>query len=314
MYHPYFRGKQFELLAIRATAPLMSRCGFVPIVEPVKEGLGSLRTALRSVCDANGEAVVIVNPAHGELAQDGDPITELLQNDYLEELGLTAGILLTDRVSAADAVDLAETHDTHPVAFIHRNFRDPDGLVRALAASQIDARHIFIERFCSRHYRQQFERPGSVLIRDGFERRVNRDHPDMERFSDLHLSYEAEGVEGFGDFLIVGDDYSESGGPAYAVAIHITYIDGRAGDVMNIRHFVSERRDDPTDPAGKFLEALEAMIEFLDSAESQIIESAAIAEFRRLHREEHFPGLGKVKELSMRHHIETFADYFGPAR
>ena len=79
---------------------------------------------------------------------------------------------------------------------------------------------------------------------------------------------------------------------------------------MNIRHFVSDRRDDPTDPAGKFLEALGAMIEFLDSPTSQFVESAAVQEFRSLYRREHFPGLGKVKELSMRHHIETFADYF----
>jgi hypothetical protein len=31
-------------------------------------------------------------------------------------------------------------------------------------------------------------------------------------------------MDGFGDFLIVGDDYSESGGPAYAIAIHLTFI------------------------------------------------------------------------------------------
>jgi hypothetical protein len=310
MYHPYFRGKQFELLAIRATAPLMSERGFVPIIEPVKESLGRLRAALGSICDADGEAIVIVNPAHGDLANDGDPITGMLQTEYLEELGLTAGILLNDRVDASDAIHLAESHNTHPVAFIHRNFRDPDELLHALDETEIDARHVFIERFCSRRYREQFERTGSVLIRDGFERRVNREHPEMERFSDLHLTYSDEGVEGFGDFLIVGDEYSESGGPAYAVAIHLTYIDARAGDVMNIRHFVSHRRDDPTDPAGKFLEALGAMITFLDSRESQIFESDAVGEFRRLYREEHFPSLGKVKELSMRHHIETFADYF----
>ena len=30
-------------------------------------------------------------------------------------------------------------------------------------------------------------------------------------------------MDGFGDFLIVGDDYSDTGGPAYAVAIHLTF-------------------------------------------------------------------------------------------
>lgn len=313
MYHPYFRGKQYDLLAVRATAPLMSQRGFVPIIEPVREGFGPLRSALRSVCDAHGEAVVIINPGYGDLATDGDPITELLQTEYLDELGLTAGILLTDRIRTAEALALAESHHTHPVAFIHRNFRSPDELLEALHDSEIEARHIFVERYCSARYRAQFDRSGSVLLRDGFERRVNRDYPEDERFSDLHLTYTDEGVDGFGDFLIVGDDYSESGGPAYAVAIHLTYINRRARDVMNIRHFVSVRRHDPSDPAGKFLEALGAMISFLDGPDSQIIESDAVREFRRLYRQEHFPGLGKVKELSMRHHIETFADYFGPA-
>ena len=32
-------------------------------------------------------------------------------------------------------------------------------------------------------------------------------------------------MDGFGDFLIVGEDYSEAGGPACAVAIHLTFID-----------------------------------------------------------------------------------------
>jgi hypothetical protein len=310
MYHPYFRGKQFELLAVRATAPLMSRHGFTPVIEPVRQGLGGLRTALRAVCDAGGEAVVIVNPAHGDLVRDGEPITELLQTDYLDELGLTAGILLTDGTTTEAALRLAETHNTHPVAFVHRNFRSPDQLTVGLVEADIEARHIFMERYCSGRYRAQFPRRGSVLIRDGFERRVNRDHPEVERFSDLHLTFRDERVEGFGDFLIVGDHYSESGGAAHAVAIHVTYIDRRAGEVMNVRHFVSERRHDPTDAPGKFLEALEAMITFLDSRASQILESEAIREFRDLYDREHFPGLGKVKELSMRHHIETFADYF----
>jgi hypothetical protein len=311
MYHPYFRGKQYDLLTIRSTAALMSRRSFVPIIEPVREALGGLRTALRSICEAGGRAIVIINPAHGDLARDGDPITELLQTEYLDELGLTAGVLLTDRLSVADAMEMAETHNTHPVAFIHRNFRFPDELAQAIEDEDIDARHIFVERHCGRGYRNTFSEAGSVLLRDGFERRLNREYSDNEeRFSDLHLTYRAEGVEGFGDFLIAGDDYSESGGPAHAVAIHLTYINARARDVMYIRHFVSERRHDATDPAGKFLEALNALIQFIGSRESQILDSEAVREFRTFHRREHFPGLGKVKELSMRHHIETLGDYF----
>ena len=45
----------------------------------------------------------------------------------------------------------------------------------------------------------------------------NSDYPDNEQFQN-YITYKLEGMNGFGDFLIVGDDYSESGGPAYAVS------------------------------------------------------------------------------------------------
>ena len=41
MYHPYFRGKQYELITIRENAQRMAEAGFLPIIEPVRESLGS---------------------------------------------------------------------------------------------------------------------------------------------------------------------------------------------------------------------------------------------------------------------------------
>ncbi|KGC60059.1 hypothetical protein X963_5679 [Burkholderia pseudomallei MSHR7498] len=117
-------------------------------------------------------------------------------------------------------------------------------------------------------------------------------------------------MDGFGDFLMVGDDYSEGGGPAYAVAIHLTYIDPDKDDVMYIYHFLSTTNNTPTDPAGKFAQALEKLIAKLDSGKSKLFEGEAIAEFRELHAKGHFPGLGYVKKLSMKHHIETLANFF----
>jgi hypothetical protein len=122
--------------------------------------------------------------------------------------------------------------------------------------------------------------------------------------------FQEEGMNGFGDFLMVGDDYTEGGGPAYSVVIHITYIDPTKDDAMFIYHFKSDRSDTPTDTAGKFGEALRAMIKKLDSGKSMVEETDAIREFRELHRKGHFPGLGYAKKLSMEHHIQTFSQYF----
>ena len=117
-------------------------------------------------------------------------------------------------------------------------------------------------------------------------------------------------MDGFGDFLIVGDDYSEGGGPAYAVAIHLTFIDPEQDDSMQIYHFKSERQDTPKDPAGKFAEALSDMMDTLNASGSNVLETSAVKEFRMLHEKGHFPGLGYVKKLSMNHHIETLARLF----
>src|SRR5690606_3826910 len=107
--------------------------------------------------------------------------------------------------------------------------------------------------------------------------------------SDLHITFRDENMNGFGDFLIVGDDYSESGGPAYAVAIHLTFIDSEREDIMYVHHFVSRRKDTPADPAGKFREALDAMMRELNRPECKIFASSAVAEFRELYDRRHFP-------------------------
>jgi hypothetical protein len=80
---------------------------------------------------------------------------------------------------------------------------------------------------------------------------------------------------------------------------------------MQIYHFKSERQDTPTDPAGKFAEALAEMMRILGApGSSKVLETGAVREFRSLYEKGHFPGLGYVKKLSMQHHIETLADYF----
>jgi hypothetical protein len=117
-------------------------------------------------------------------------------------------------------------------------------------------------------------------------------------------------MQGFGDFLMVGDDYSESGGPAYAVAIHMTFIDHDQDNVMRIFHFKSQRQDTPLDPAGKFAEALSEMMTHIGAPNSRVLETEAVKEFRMLHEKGHFPGLGYAKKLAMNHHIETLANFF----
>ncbi len=311
MYHPYFRGKLNELITVRETAPLLAARKFVPIIEPVKEALSGLKRTLDAVVEAEGSAVVIVNPFHGDFSGDGQSISELLANHFESEDGVFAGVLLKDDMTTPEAMECCEVHEEHPLALIHAGFSDAKGLASALGGKSSDILHVFFEPDCGKLYQKHFQGARRVLIRDGFQRRKNREHPKMELFSDLHATFGDEGMDGFGDFLIVGDDYSETGGPAYAVAIHITFIDGDNDNAMYVYHFVSDSQDTPKDPAGKFGEALAKMMKILGKpGSSKILETEAIKEFRGLQAQKHFPGLGYVKKLSMQHHIETLAAYF----
>ena len=311
MYHPYFRGKQFELITIRETARILADSDFVPIIEPVRESLGGLQKTLRAICDARGKAVVIVNPYHGDHREDGVDITELLRERFADEEDIGVGVLLRADMTANDAMDCYHQHQAHPVSFVHAGFSQARALSGALGDSPV-ARHIFVEAHCTRLYRRHFEGAPRILVRDGFNRQRNRDYPRVEPFSDLHITYQEEGMDGFGDFLIVGDDYSETGGPAYAVAIHLTFIDPEQDDAMFIYHFVSDRQDTPTDPAGKFAEAVAKLMRRLNRGDSNLLETSAVREFRDLHDNGHFPGLGYIKKLSMKHHIETLAAFDFP--
>lgn len=310
MYYPYFRGKQYELITIRESAQLLKQSGFVPIIEPVKESLGGLTKTLSAIAEVDGEVILIVNPYHGDHSDDADNIISLLKNELKGFQNISAGILLYEQNSVADAINLCANHNDRAITLIHAGFTEAKVLAENLGDDASKMRHVFLEKFCGKLYQKHFKNAPRVLLRDGFKKRTNREHPSVEFFSDLHATFEDEGMQGFGDFLIVGDDYSEAGGPAYSVAIHLTFIDSNKDDEMHIHHFKSIRQDDPKDPAGKFAEALDKMAEELNRPAPNLTRTNAVNELLDLHERGHFPGLGYAKKLSMKHHIEILARYF----
>lgn len=309
MYYPYFRGKQYDLITIRECAEIMASRGFVPIIEPVKEATNGLVRAIDAVNTAGGEITLIVNPQYGDLATDPSRILDLLNENYEHSANVYAGILLTDQIDCQQIEEIIEAVGQRKKLLIHAGFNDARGLQRILNDDD-DSVHVFLDGYSGRLYARHFSEFENVIIKNGFEKRANRLHPAVEFFSDLHVTFEEDGATGFGDYLIVGDEYSESGGPAYAVAIHLTFIDADQDDGMYIHHFKSDRFETPTDPAGKFAEALQKLVEDACGPNTKIFRSSAVEEFIELHQRGHFPGLGYVKKLSMQHHIEVLADYF----
>ncbi|MEO0013209.1 MAG: hypothetical protein RLZZ535_1598 [Cyanobacteriota bacterium] len=312
MYYPYFRGKQYDLIAIRENAELFAKSKFIPIIEPVKAVLSGLKRALTDLDDAGAELVLIVNPVNGDHCTNPDPIFQLLKTDLENHSNISPGILLTENMTADEVISICSINGSRLVTLIHAGFTDARMLASKLGTEATKVRHVFFEQHCGKLYRKHFDGSTRVLLRDGFKRQTaNRLYSDQaEFFSDLHVTYQDENMQGFGDFLTVGDEYSETGGPAYSVAIHLTFIDEENDNVMFVHHFKSDRNDTPTDPAGKFAEALKKLFLEVTSPNTKVFRSNAVNEFIDLHNRGHFPGLGHVKKLSMNHHIETLAHYF----
>lgn len=311
IYFPYFRGKQYELITIRESAPTLSASGFVPIVEPVKSQLSGLSKTIDTTLEEGANIIVIVNPRIGDFSDDNTELVNLIIEKHDEDKQVTVGILLDESTTLDQALETINTFEGQNISLVHSGFSQSKALAAKIEGHAKISCSVFEDGKSGKLYQMHFKhQQHRVLLKDGFEKRRNADHPDVEVFSDLHLTYGLEGMTGFADFLMVGDDYQETGGPAYTIAIHLTYINAADDEIMYIRHFKSDRQDTPTDPAGKFAEALAKLISHLESPDNQYYETSAIVEFRKLHDKGHYPGLGYVKKLAMKHHIETFAKYF----
>lgn len=309
MYYPFIRGKQFELVMLREMAPKIAAWGFVPIIEPVKGNFPALKRALDKLVENSCNFILIANPSVGELKDDSSSLWEEIFDGPLQDYkNYSAGLSLTANDSLETARNFFDAHGV-PTAVIHGGFSDGKGLAAVIAdATPNITNHVFVGQHSSTLYRKHFKGVTRTLIKDGFISRNNKDYPPSEPFSELYLTFQEMGCDAFGDFLIVGGEYKDGGGPAYAIAIHLTYADPDADAAIAIKHYKSDQVDTPKDPAGKFLEALTKLAKDVQAPGSPILQTTAVEEYLQLYKDKHFPGLGYVKKLSMQHHIELMAN------
>jgi|AntAceMinimDraft_9_1070365.scaffolds.fasta_scaffold13590_3 hypothetical protein len=311
MYYPYFRGKQFELILLRDNAKFLAENNIHPIIEPVKNDFKALIRAFKILNQENVNCTLIVNPQAGtEPVKEPHILEELINNNFKEYKNISIGYILYAGVKIVDFITLLKNYPNFNFSLIHYGFAQGKEIAEAIDNFNNIKRHIFIDGFAGKLYQRHLKKDGisRILVRDGFKlQKKNSLYPQSEHFSDLHITYPDEGMDKFGDYLIVGDDFTETGGPAYAVAIHLTYL--YSDDDMFIYHFVSDRTDSPTDPGGKFFEALGKLVKEVRKTNSLIFKSKACLEYLELYKKKHYPGLGYVKKLSMQHHIELMADF-----
>lgn len=301
MYFPYFRGRQYELLALRelATSKLISS-SVVPIVEPVKL-IPALNSSLAAFGNSNLPIGLILNPNVGDLADKAETINQLL--DRLGANATTIPSVLLNESTEATMLKLAKKNVLESDTLAVLNNRDFLDIYLDLFSDNLP-------KYTLCQYDRTIRRSVSknkVLFENRFNKKSrNADYPDDEFFSDDHLDYTADGYLGFGDYSIVGDEYIESGFAPYAVAIHIVYF--ADDDSLRIKHFISDSNDDIFDVAGKFYEAVSKLYNWYVNGQERQITNGLHTLLNHFSNRT-YPGLPTLKKISIMHHLELVGKY-----
>lgn len=309
MYHPFLRGKQFDLIALREMVSFVKDSNSIsPIIEPVKETTVTLEKTIRCLIDSQLNFSLVLNPQVGDLKTERTSI-EVIKNVVGDYKNYQPAVIVDRKSDLEYLQKIILKNDFKNVLIICQDIpSEEDEFFNFL--SRIEPSFVAIDdSISSKRLLRRLKKIDvpKITLTDSFNvQRRNVDYSSVteEFFSDEHLFYEDENFVGFSDFLTIGKGYSDSGFLPYAVAIHITYKDDN-GEFW-IRHFVSDRNEDTTDVAGKFGEALQKLIEFIDERN---ITTAASNSFRMLFEKGDYPGLGTLKKLSILHHLELVHNY-----
>ncbi len=305
MYFPYVRGKQFELIALRDLCGLFPNdiLKTSPVIEPVKSS-STLKSSLKELASKNVNFNVVINPRVGDLKNNHqviiDILTENLQHYNNYQLAVVIDAYSSRQLDTLIPFIEGLNLDYNGVTLIHNAETTTENIELLSSSLNVVYNLIYFSKTSRRYYRE-FEQNTRVSLDDYFkELSKNADYLDQESsFSEEYRYYQEDGFVGFGDFITIGDNYSDSGFLPRAVAIHLSYIDGTGK--IKVKHFVSDSNGDTSDIGGKFAEALDKLVAWCNQ---QNIHTRAVEIFRDLQQRGHFPGLGTLKKLSIMNHIE----------
>jgi len=302
MYFPYFRGRQYELLALKelANGGLLGK-QIIPVVEPIKL-TSTFNGFVKAFTDAQLPAAVLFNPAVGELTDAPSVFEQLYSRCFSNGNVIIPSVLLNRNTERSLPLLFSKNISTSDILAVLDN-RDFIGAYTNLFSSNIPKYTLCPdERQIRRAVNQS-----KILFEDKFNKKDrNADYPEEEFFSDDHLFFKDDNYIGFGDYSIVGDEYIEAGFAPYAVAIHIVYFDKE--DMLRICHFISDSNEDTSDVAGKYHEAVSKLAEWY-SAGQQRQQTSALSIFLNHAETGYYPGLPTVKKLSIMHHLELMGKY-----
>ena len=294
MYIPYFRGKQFDLLALKeSVANGLLTDSVIPLIEPVRDS-AHLRKTLEAFIENKREILVIYNPEVGQVQRGVIKIHEIIDlfdSPYITPVYILNRSFNSTWIKQEEFVFLSKSFLKDILA--EANFFKPKY-------------HIITDSARPRRVIQD----NRVLLTDPFTRFNNgteyvEQGLEDEIYSDDSKYFHEDGYIGYSNYGIDGEAYFDKGYPSRSIVLHILYLDKYKS--VRIKHFVSDSNDSAENPAGKFFEALKKLAEWHTRYEKEVPLTKGLLELLLYQERGAYPGTWTIKKLSVMHQLELFS-------
>jgi hypothetical protein len=312
MYSPFLYGRQQELLALEALATELARDGrIVPLIEAVKPP-ATLHSKLGLLRSAGASVYLVANPSQGDLASSSAQAAwhstvapDLADASHVfpvfresDGVGLTA---LTAFLAAYPARRIGVLLTTNLIA--------PADLGAALTGR--DYVVFFAPSVSAMSYLPSIPPNKSIDVTDRFRGQArNADFASIpdEFFSNDLTMWRAAGRAGFSDFTLLTTTYTEQGGQAGAIAVHLSYMDGTA---LRVRHFVSDTTTRGNDNV-KWAELLQKIEDEITALPTRFATTDGLAAYRSQYATGNYTNLATSKRQQLIHHLQAVSRHMTP--
>lgn len=306
MYYPYLRAKQYELKALREfSGEHKGQDSIIPIIEPVKQQPNALNLAINEMLTNRLKFALILNPKDGDFKHPTVHFDAWFQLMDKKQEWIPA--FLYSKNNAHEVSSMIDEYKFENAMIIFRTCMDMDDTSAWEIINNKSVGYI-VNSFgstVSRRLRGKLKETGKQIIRldDCFKSRVrNADYALEvdELFSEEPFFYaEEENLDGYSDYTTLPSEYIEGGMLPYALAIHLSY--KKNEEQLYVHHFVSDNNETNSDIRGKFREAAGKIAPFYKDK----IQTEAVKEIiEKANDPEGYPGLGYLKKLSVKNHLE----------
>lgn len=309
MYYPYLRAKQFELKALKEfSAENKGQHSITPILEPVKQQQNALFAATDEMLENELKFALILNPHDGDFKHHSIVFDRWYMNGNLmanKNNWIPAFIYSKDNKNEISFMIDQYKLSHVMVLFISGLDLEDSSAWEIINRPSVDYVLTSVQSIFPRRLKRRLKDINKQIIRldDCFKPRVrNADYAlnDDELFTEEPFFYSVdEGLDGYSDYTTLPSEYIEGGMMPYALAIHFSY--KKNEEQIYVHHFVSDNNKTNSDIRGKFKEAASKIEPFYDGKYKTSAVREAIAKAKD---PDGYPGLGYLKKLSVKNHLE----------